>query len=103
MEGRTLAEDRVEVGRVHRRDPRRIEVAEPALELGRSAECLLDGDLLVEREPDEQGQRILGEEAIGLGVAGERSVAGFVIARMKLGHRPMVVGRPLCIERPADG
>ena len=72
MERRPLAEDRVEVGRVHRRDPRGIEVAEPALELGRAAERLLDGDLLVEREADEQGERIVGEQAVGVGVAGER-------------------------------
>ena len=47
----------VQSRRVRRRDPRGVEVAEPALQLGRAAERLLDGDLLVEREADEQGQR----------------------------------------------
>ena len=58
MQGRRRPEDGRELLGVGRRDPGRIQVADPALELGRAAERLLDGDLLVEREPDEQGQRV---------------------------------------------
>ena len=72
MERRSLAEDRVQRGRVHRGDPGGVEVAEPALQVGRSAERLLDGHLLVEREPDQQRQRFVDEQAVGIGVAGER-------------------------------
>ena len=51
---------------------RGIEVPDPLLQLGRAAERLLDGDLLVEREPDEQGERFGDEEPVGIRVAGER-------------------------------
>ena len=68
-----VAEDRVESGfGVHRGDPRSVEVADPLLELVRTAERLLDGHLLVEREPDEQGERLGDEQPVGLVVAGER-------------------------------
>ena len=62
----------VEVTRLHRGDLRRIEVAEAALELGGTAERLLDGDLLVELEADEQRERLGHEQPIGLVIAGER-------------------------------
>ena len=58
MEGRRRPEDAVELRGLRRGDPRGIEVAEPALQLERAAERLLDGDLLVEREADEQGEGI---------------------------------------------
>ena len=48
----------------------------PVPQLERPGERLLDGDLLVEREADEQRERILREEAVGVGVAGEREVVG---------------------------
>ena len=54
------------------RDPRGVQVAEPALQLGGSAERLLDGHLLVEREADEQGERVADEQPVGVVVAGER-------------------------------
>ena len=55
---------------------RGIEVADPALQLHRSAEGLLHGHLLVEREADEEGQRIGGEQPVGLVVAGEVELVG---------------------------
>ena len=57
---------------VHRGDLRGIEMADPPLELGGATERLLDRDLLVEREPDEQRQGLGDEQAVGIGVAGER-------------------------------
>ena len=42
------------------------------LELVRTAERLLDRHLLVEREPDEQRERLGDEQAVGVVVAGER-------------------------------
>ena len=47
-----------------------------AAQLERAGERLLHGDLLVEREADQQRERVLGEEAVGVGVAGEREVVG---------------------------
>ena len=57
-------------------DRRRVERADPALELERTGERLLDGHLLVEREPDQQRERIGGDEGVGVRVAGEREVVG---------------------------
>ena len=62
--------------RVHGGDPRRIQVTDPALEFGRSAEGLLDGDLLVQLEADEQGERLADEESVRVGIAGERERGG---------------------------
>ena len=53
-----------------------VEAAEPPPDLERAGEGLLHRHLLVEDEPDEQGQRLLGEEAIGLVVAREVEVRG---------------------------
>ena len=54
-------------------------------------ERLLDGDLLVEREADQQRERVLRDEAVGVGVAGEREVVG----RDGKAHRRIVrAGRP---------
>ena len=55
MDGGLLAEERLEVGL---RDGARLERAEPLLQPQRAEERLLDGDLLVEREADEQRERI---------------------------------------------
>jgi hypothetical protein len=71
-----LAEVLGELRRVGRGDPGSVEVAEPALQLEGPREGLLDGDLLVEAEADEQGQRVAGDEAIRIVVAGERQPLG---------------------------
>ena len=71
MDCRLLAEDLVELGGVERRDLLGVEVPEPLLQLERAVEGLLDGDLLIQREPDQQRQRALCQEPIGFGIAGE--------------------------------
>src|SRR5919106_2021038 len=71
MQRRTPSESLVEDGRIGRRDPRGVEVAKPAFELERAGECFLDRHLLVEREADDQGQRLGDEQAVGLRVTGE--------------------------------
>ena len=44
---------------------------EPLLQLQRARERRLHRHLLVEREPDQERERALAEEGVGLGVAGE--------------------------------
>ena len=83
MKCRWRAEDGLELGRIDRRDPRGIEMPEPALELGGPREGLLHRDLLIQRETDQERQRVVGEQAVRLGVAGERE-------RVGLGHGAMV-------------
>ena len=34
-------------------------------------ECRRDGHLLVEREPDQQRERLAGDQCVGVGIAGE--------------------------------
>ena len=70
VDRRLLPEDLLEGGGVGCGDRRGVEAAEPAPDLERAGEGLLHRNLLVEDEPDEQGQR-LGEEAVGLVVARE--------------------------------
>ncbi len=82
MQGRTLAEDRPERLGLHRRDLGGIEVAEAALEFKRTAEGLLDRDLLIEREADQQCQRLLGEETVGIGIPGIWKRVGSAHGRM---------------------
>ena len=72
MQGRSLAEACIQLGRIHRGDPGRVQVAQSAQQLRRTTERFLDGDLLVEGKADEQGQRIAGEQAVGGIVSGER-------------------------------
>jgi len=72
MERGPFPEDGVQLDWIHGRDACRVEVAETALELGRAAERLLHGHLLIEREPDQQGERLDDEQAVRGGVAGER-------------------------------
>ena len=55
---------------------RGVERAEPALELERAGEGLLDGHLLVEDEADQERDRLLGEERVGLVVAREVEAIG---------------------------
>ena len=71
MERRPLPECAVELAGVHARDRARVEIADPPLQLERPREGLLHGDLLVEDEADEERERLLGEERVGLVVAGE--------------------------------
>ncbi len=71
VDGGRLAEERLELARVGRGDRAGVERAESALELQRAGERRLHGYLLVEREPDQQRERILGDELVGLVVARE--------------------------------
>ena len=64
----------VERLRVHGRDGRGVQRADPAPQLERPGEGLLDRDLLVEREPDEEREGVLRQEAIRVRDAGERKV-----------------------------
>ena len=59
MDRRLLPEERLELGGVGRRDRLRVERAEAPLELERPCERSLHGDLLVEREADQERERIL--------------------------------------------
>ena len=68
MDRGLLAEHRLEVGLGERP---RVEGAEPPPELERARERLLHGDLLVEREPDEQRERIGPEQRARLGIVRE--------------------------------
>jgi hypothetical protein len=60
----SLPEDRVEQCRVGRGDLARVERPEPLLQLERPRERRLYGHLLVEREADQEGERVLGEECV---------------------------------------
>ena len=54
-----------------------VQMTQSVAELQRAAEGLLDRDLLVEREPDEQRERLLDQQSVRLVVAGEgQSVGG---------------------------
>ena len=83
MERRPLAEDRVEPRGVHRRDLAGPQRPEPALQLQRTGERLLQRDLLVEDEADEKGERLVDEEAVGLVVAREmEAIVGHGLRRV---------------------
>ena len=69
MDRRLLAEERLEVRVV--RDRLRVERAEPLLQAERPCERLLHRHLLVEREADEQRERILRDERVRLVVVRE--------------------------------
>src|SRR3972149_5631275 len=68
MERRPLPEDLAELGRVHGGDPGGVQVADPLPEVRRTREGLLEGDLLIQRETDQEGQGIRGQETIRLRV-----------------------------------
>ena len=68
-----LAEDRLEVGLG---DRGRVERAQALLEHERPRERLLDGDLLVEREADEQRHRVRDQQRVGLVGVGEVEAIG---------------------------
>jgi hypothetical protein len=91
VDRRPLPEDRVKVTRIQRRDPGGIEVPEPTFDGERAAERLLDGHLLVQCEADEQGQRIVGEQAVGFIVAGEWERDGSVAGRSWAHGSPQVI------------
>ena len=58
MDRRALAEGRLELLGIHRRDRCGVERADPLLELQRPGERRLDRHLLVDREPDEERERL---------------------------------------------
>ena len=88
---------------------RRVEVAEPLPQLERAEERRLHGHLLVEREPDQERERVACDERVGLVVAGEVEAVGHRRDRIACGSgrpsRPVEdgdVARALVDERP-DG
>src|SRR3954447_1779004 len=76
MDRRLLAEDGIESLWWHRCDLRRVEVTEPALDVARTGEGLLDGHLLIQGEPDQQREGLGRNEAVGFRIAGERQAGG---------------------------
>ena len=77
VDGGRRPEHALELGWIRPGDAGRVKVTKPAAQLQRAAECLLDRDLLVEGEPDEERERLLDQEAVGLVVAGEgKSIGG---------------------------
>jgi hypothetical protein len=70
MERRALLERRFQPVGLHRRDRGRVERPDPAAQLERPAEGLLERHLLVEHETDQEGDWVLGDEPVGLVVAG---------------------------------
>jgi hypothetical protein len=71
VEGWTLAEDAVQLARVNAGDLASAEKAKAPLQLERARERFLHRNLLVEDEADEEGERLLGEEGVGLVIARE--------------------------------
>jgi hypothetical protein len=67
----TFAEGCVELAGVHTCDLGGVDRPDPALQLERPGERLLDGDLLIEDEADQEGDGLGSEERIGLVVARE--------------------------------
>ena len=73
VDGRALAEDRLEVDR---RERRGVERPDALLQHERADERLLDGDLLVEGEADQQRQRLADEQGVGGVGVGEVEAVG---------------------------
>ena len=73
------AERFLELRRIHCGDRPRVQRADPLLQLERSRERLLDGDLLVDREPDQKRERLGRDQSVGLVRIGEVE---------RLGHAP---------------
>ena len=71
VDRRRLAERRLERLGIHRRDRARVERADPLLQLERPGERLLDGDLLVDRKPDQERERLGRDQSVGLVRIGE--------------------------------
>ena len=76
VDSRPLAEDLLEARRVHGRDCGSIEPAYPVGELLRARERGRHRHLLVEREADEEGERLAREELVGRVRVGEVEGAG---------------------------
>ena len=66
MDGRSLAEHALEPVRIGGADFTRVQGPQSLLDLERTAERRLHGDLLIEREADQQRERFLGDERVGL-------------------------------------
>ena len=72
MQGRRLEKTAAELVGPHRGDGGRVQLAAEAVpQVPGRAEGLLQRDLLVQDHADQEGERVLGEELVGLGVAGE--------------------------------
>jgi hypothetical protein len=71
VDGRPLAEHRLEPLRVGVGDRPRLERPEPLFQLERAGEGGLHRHLLVERESDQQRERLARQERIRLGIARE--------------------------------
>jgi hypothetical protein len=54
----------------------------------RTGERLLHGDLLIEDEADEERERVGGDQAVGLVVAGERQALGSGSCASHVGRVP---------------
>ena len=103
VDRRPRAEDLLELGRVGRGDRRGVERTEPAAQLERSREGLLDGHLLVEHEADEQRERVFGEEGVGLGIAGEMQGIRHSAAMLPLASLAEWARSPPSARRRATG
>jgi hypothetical protein len=66
----------LELHRVQGGDQARIQAPDPAAQLERAGERCLHGYLLAQNEPQEEGQRTLRQEAIGLVVIREVKALG---------------------------
>ena len=66
MDRRTLAERVLERLRVHGCDRARVERPDPLLEAERPGERLLHRHLLIDREPDQQRERVTGDQRVRL-------------------------------------
>ena len=76
VDSRFLAEGALQLARVCRCELLRVERAESLLYLQRSGERRLHRHLLVEREADQQRQRLAGQQPVGFVVAGEVESVG---------------------------
>ena len=88
VQRRALAEHLGELLGIARRDARGVEVPETRAKLERAGEGLLDGDLLIEREADEERERVGGDQAVGLVVAGEGQALGSGCCASHVGRVP---------------
>src|SRR5206468_9756628 len=84
VDRRLLAEHLLEPARIHRGNLDRVEPAEPVTQLLGPGEGLLRRHLLIEREPDQQRQRILCQQRVCIVVV--RKV-------QPVGHRQIVEER----------
>ena len=83
-----LAERLLEPGGVGRRDRRGVERPEPLPQLERAGERGLHRDLLVEREPDQQGKRVARDERVASGSPVKWSSSGAIesiVRKLKCG------------------